>query len=251
MKDDHDKSFVLSLLRNGGFHVDLISESPNHKAPDLSVALPDSNVLVEVKSKEDDKKLRNLLESPKGTSLSYNVSVIETVLRDGYRQLRDFPDRDDSDFTLIWFITRKIGGVTVLVRPAAMPILYGIESLEGQTVDGNSFGPTSCYFFTESFFFKRKNLDGVVLHDDRSVELCLNPFSPRHNALNGTKFVAFFREQYSVVDPGQLEAAGKCLIADCVVSRQDPGGIVRYLKSKYGLGRVTINRFSYVNCPVD
>lgn len=251
MKDDHDKSFVLYLLRNGGFQVDLISESPNHKAPDLSIALPESNVLVEVKSKEDDQQLRNLLESPKGTSLSYNVSVIETVLRDGYRQLRNFPDRDDSDFTLIWFITRKIGGVTVLVGPAAMPILYGIESLEGQTVDGNSFGPTSCYFFTDSFFFKRKNLDGVVLHDDRSVELCLNPFSPRHNALNGTKVAAFFREHYSVVDPRQLEAAGKCFIADCEVSRQDTNGIVRYLKSKYGLGRVSINRFSYVNCPLD
>jgi len=251
IKDDQDKSFVLSILRNGGFQVDLIPESPNHKTPDLSITLPESNVLVEVKSKEDDQQLRNLLESPKGTFLSYKVSVIETVLRDGYRQLRNFPDRDDSDFTLIWFITHKIGGVTVLVRPAAMPILYGIESLEGQTVDGNSFGPTSCYFFSESFFFKRKNLDGVVLHDDRSVELCLNPFSTRHKALNGTKVTAFFREHYSVIDPRQLEAAGKCFIADCKVSRQDTNGIVRYLKSKYGLGRVNINRFSYVNFPVD
>jgi len=251
MKDDHDKSSVLTLLRNGGFQVDLIPELPNQKTPDLSIALPESNVLVEVKSKEDDRQLRNLLESPKGRSLTYNGSVIETVLRDGYRQLRDFPDRDDSDFTLIWFITRKIGGVTVLVGSAAMPILYGIESLEGQTDDGNSFGPTSCYFFTESFFFKRKNLDAVVLHNDRSVELCLNPFSPRHNALNGTKVTAFFREHYSVVDPRQLETAGKCFIADCEISRQDTKGIVRYLKSKYGLGWVSVNRFSYVNCPLD
>jgi len=132
---------VLSLLRNGGFQVDLIPESSNHKAPDLSVALPESNVLVEVKSKEDDQQLRNLLKSPNGASLSYNVSVIETVLRDGYRQLRDFPGRDDSNFTIIWFITRKIGSVTVLVRSAAMPILYGIELIEGQTVDKNSFAP--------------------------------------------------------------------------------------------------------------
>lgn len=251
MKDDHDKSFVLTLLRNGGFQVDPIAESPNYKRPDLRVVLPESHVIVEVKSKEDDQQLRNLLESPKGTSLSYNGSVIETVLRDGYRQIRDFPGREDSDFTLIWFITRKIGGVTILVGPAAMPILYGSESLEGQTVDGNFFGPTSCYFFYESFFFKRKDLDGVVLHDNRSIELCLNPFSPRHNAFNGTKVAAFFREHYSVVDPRQLEAAGKCFIADCEGSRQDTNGIVRYLKSKYGIGRVTMNRFLYVNCPVD
>ncbi|NIA10328.1 MAG: hypothetical protein GWP10_11530 [Nitrospiraceae bacterium] len=251
MKDDHDKSFVLSFLRNGGFQVNPIPELSNHKTPDLSIALPERGVLVEVKSKEDDQQLRGLLKSPKGTSLSYNVSVIETVLRNGYRQLRDFPDRDDSDFTLIWFIARKIGGVTILVGPAVMPILYGIESLEGKTVDGNFFGPTSCYFFYESFFFKRKDLDGIVLHDDRSVQLCLNPFSPRHNTFNSTKVAAFFREFYSVVNPRQLEAARKCFIADCKGSRQDTNGIVRYLKSKYGIGRITINRFSYVNCPVD
>ncbi len=251
MKNDHDKEFVLSLLKSYGFQASSIQEKTEHKTPDLRVAMPEGDVLIEVRSKVDDQQLRDLLMSPKGTPLSYNVSAINTALRNEYRQIRDFPDRVDSNFTLIWFITRKIGSVTVLVKPAALLLLYGIESLEGETVEGNFFGPTSCYFFHESFFFKRKDLDGVVLHDDRSVELCFNPFSPRHNALNDTEIVEFFREHYSVLDPKQLEAGGKCFIADCDGSRQDTDGIIRYLKSKYGLGRIIINRFLYFNFPVD
>lgn len=251
MKNDHDREFVISLLRNGGFQVDTISESPKHKTPDLKITLPEGVVLLEVKSKENDQQLRDLLESQKGASLSYNVSAIETVLRDGYRQIRDFPGRGDADFSLIWFITRKIGGVTILVNPAAKPLLYGIESLEGRLVNGDVFGPTNCYFFNESFFFKRKELDGVVLHNDQSVELCLNPFSPRHNDFCGTKIVTFFHEHYAIVNPRELEAAGKCIIADCNNSRQDRNEIVRYIKSKYGLDRVTINKSYYVNVPAD
>ena len=138
-----------------------------------------------------------------------------------------------------------------MVNPAAKPVLYGIKSLEGQMIGGDAFGSTNCYFFNESFFFKRKDLNGVVLHDDQSVELCLNPYSPRHNAFSGTKVATFFREHYAMVDPRKLEAVGKCFIADCDSSQRDTNGIVRYLKSKYGLDQVTINRFYYVNFPVD
>ncbi len=251
MKNDLDKDFVMSILKNGGFQVDTISELPEYKTPDLKVTLPKGVVLLEVKSKENDLQLRDLLESPKGALLHYNVSIIETVLRDGYRQIRDFPGRSDADFSLIWFITRKIGGATILVNPAAKLLLYGIESLEGRMIDGDVFDPVDCYFFNESFFFKRKELDGVVLYNTQSVELCLNPFSPRHNAFSDTKIAAFFHEHYVIVSTKELVAAGNCFIADCNNSRQDKNGTVRHIKRKYGLDQVNINRYYYVNVPVD
>ena len=85
MKIDHDKEFVLSLLRNSDLQVQPITEpsTPNPpKTPDLRVMTPEGNVLVEVKSKNDDQQLRNFLKPPKGTPLSYNVSSLETYLRD-------------------------------------------------------------------------------------------------------------------------------------------------------------------------
>lgn len=252
MKDDPDKAFVLSLLRNMGFHAEPIPEA-SHKTPDLKVMVPEGDVLVEVKSKEDDKQLRDLLESPPGTSLSYNVSSAASALHDAWRQIRDFPDRDKEDFTLIWFITRKVGGVTVLTRRNIETYLYGIEIISGQKVDRKVFNLMDCYFFNESFFFKYQDLDGVVLQEAQLEGqlggLCLNPFSPRYNTFKSMKLAELFRDHSSVIDPREMEATGECFFADCDISRQDKDRIVRYLKSKYGLGIVTGDRPMYINLP--
>ena len=73
MKDDPDQMFVLRLLQNNGLQVQIIPELPTHKTPDLRVMMPEGDVLVEVKSKNDDQQLRDLLKSPKGTPLSYKA----------------------------------------------------------------------------------------------------------------------------------------------------------------------------------
>lgn len=251
MKDDHDKELVLSILRNSGLQVQPITELPTHKTPDLRVMIPEGDILVEVKSKNDDQQLRDLLELPKGSPLSYKVSSLETLLRDAWRQIRDFPDRDDTNFTLVWFITRKVGGITVLTGHTTMGLLYGTELLEGCTVDRKEFYQKECFFFHESIFFKYKDLYGVVLHDDQSIKLCLNPFSPRYSVFKHTMLTDVFRVKFAVVDPKEMEEVDECFIADCSDERKDINGVVRYLKSKYGLDTVTINRFVLFNCPVD
>lgn len=252
MKDDHDKIFVLSLLQNSGLQVRIIPELPTHKTPDLRVMTPEGDVLVEVKSKNDDQQLRSLLQSPKGTPLSYKVPSIASRLHDAWRQIREFQDRDDdANFALVWFITRKVGGITVLTGHATMGLLYGTELLEGRTVNRKEFYQKECFFFHESIFFKYKDLDGVVLHDDQSIKLCLNPFSPRYSVFKHTMLTDVFRVKFAVVDPKEMEEVDECFIADCSDERKDINGVVRYLKSKYGLDTVTINRFVLFNCPVD
>lgn len=256
-KDDHDKEFVISLLRDAGLQVQPIPKLHIHKkpTPDLRVRMPEGDIIVEVKSKDDDQQLRNLLKSPKGTPLSYKVSLIETCIRDAWRQIRGFPNRDEANFTLVWFITRKVGGVTVLTNSFAMGLLYGTELLQGFKVDRKGFYQKGCFFFRESIFFSKKkckDLDGVVLHDDRSIKLCLNPHSPRYSVFKHTTLTKVFRVKFAVVDPEEMEAAGECFIADCSVDRRkDTNGVVRYLKGKYGLDRVTIIRPVLVNYPVD
>jgi hypothetical protein len=253
MKDDHDKEFVISILRNSGLQVQPIPKA-THQTPDFRVMMPDGDVLVEVKSKDDDQQLRNLLKSPKGTPLSYKVSLIETCIRDAWRQIHDFPNRDEANFTLVWFITRKVGGITVLTNSFAMGLLYGTELLEGRKVGRKEFYRKECFFFRESIFFSKKkckDLDGVVLHDVQSIKLCLNPYSPRYSVFKHTTLTNVFRVKFAVVDPEEMEAAGECFIAYCSVDREDKNGIVRYLKSKYDLDTVKIIRFVPFNYPVD
>jgi hypothetical protein len=122
---DHDREFVLSLLRISGLHVELIPEMPLHKTPDLRVMLPKGNVLIEVKSKNDDQQLRNLFKSPKRTLLSYNASTLKIGLHKATGQIREFPQCEDADFALIWFITRKDHGIRIVTDSVAMSLLYG------------------------------------------------------------------------------------------------------------------------------
>jgi hypothetical protein len=254
MKDDHDKEFVISLLRDAGLQVQPIPKA-THQTPDLRVMMPEGDIIVEVSSKTDDQQLRHLLKSPKGTPLYYKASSLETRICREWDQIRKFPDRDDANFTLVWFITRKVGGITVLTNSFAMGLLYGTELLEGRKVGRKEFYWKECFFFRESIFFSKKkckDLDGVVLHDDRSIKLCLNPHSPRYSVFKHTKLTKVFRVKFAVVDPQEMEAAGECFIADCSVDRRkDTNGVVRYLKGKYGLDRVTIIRPVLVNYPVD
>jgi hypothetical protein len=193
-----------------------------------------------VKSKNDDQQLRNFLQSPKGTLLSYNVSSLETCLRDAWRQIREFPERHDADFTVVWFITRKAGGITLSTLTDTMVLLYGIQRLDGYTVEREALDGKECFFFHESILFKYKNLDGVVLQDDQVIKLCLTPFSPRYGSFRHTRFSDLFRDQCVVVDPLEMEAANECFIADCKITKKDTQGIVRYLQGKYGLDTVTI-----------
>jgi len=92
----------------------------------------------------------------------------------------------------------------------------------------------------------------MVLHDDQSIKLCLNPHSPRYGSFKPTQFSNLFRDSLEIVDPVEIEAANECFIADCRMSaRRDTQGIVQYLQSKCGLDKVTIFCPIFFNCPLN
>ncbi|WP_420125271.1 hypothetical protein [Longimicrobium sp.] len=249
LNSDTVRDFVQSALKNCGFDVVTIPVSA-HKTPDLALLLAEGRILIEVKSKDDDKQLRGLVESPNGTRLSYKISTIESLLKRAWHQIRDFPSRSDKDFAVLWLVAAR-PGLTAFTRPAAMTVLYGVQNMEGLIEESGSFYAKECFFFGNSFFFRRKEVDGVVLHDDRQVTLCLNPLSKRHDEFRRTTFAELFRRDLELIDPKASEEAGKCFIADCDLPRKDINSIVRYLKRKYGLESVTLIRFVLVNYPAE
>jgi len=190
-----------------------------------------------------------LLDSPEGKPLQYRLSAIEKVLKGAWHQIKEFPERTAEDFTLTWMIS-TVPGLTAFMRPAAMTVLYGVQSIEGLTNEG-VFYDKECFFFDNSFFFRRKELDGVVLHDNGQVTLCLNPFADRLGEFRTTPLAEMFGRELLVIDPEEREKYKECFVADCTLSRKDTKGVVLYLKEKYGLASVTINQFVLVNCPAD
>lgn len=247
--DDPMRDFVQSFLKSHGLYADKIPET-KEKTPDLKLSFAEERILIEVKCKEDDQQFRNIVNSPPETVHPYKKSTLETLLKTAWHQIRDFPERCDSDFTLVWLIAIE-PGITVFVTPTVMNTLYGIENLEGQLDRNAGTYEKPCFFFGHSFFFRRNKLDGVVLQDDSRLSLCLNPFSKRQNDFRHTPITGLFRKKFKIIDPDEMEKANKCFVADCDLPRTDRNGVVCYLKKKYGLRTITRNRFVLMNCPAD
>jgi len=135
--------------------------------------------------------------------------------------------------------------MTILSNSAMHGLLYGTATLEGRRRDGKTYHK-ECYFFTESAFFKRKEFDGVMLHENQALELCVNPFS-----IGSTALTDALGSKFAVHDPRKFEADGQCFIADCQHDRKDTAAVVRYLKDKYLLDTVSILNYTLFNLPAD
>ncbi len=243
---DADAEMVRRVFRDMlGLKVTMITPSPEHKSPDLLIEFAGARILTEVERKTNDQQLRNLLEGEEGATLQYSGARIEERVKKAWRQIRDYPNRRSSDSTLVWLIAGQ-RDATILTAKAAIPRLYGIETLEGYT-ETDDYYSKPCYFFYESMFFKYKHLDAVIVHSFDDVTLCLNPHSSRYAAWKTYPFLSTFS---AVIDPIAEESTGAALFADCDTDRGDTCQVVRYLRRKYQLRRPTIIRFKLVNMPV-
>lgn len=244
---DTDAEMIRSILQvELRLNVFKIPPSPYQKSPDLLIEFPGSRILVEVERKTDDHQFRNLLDGEKGAMLQYSGARTDERIKNAWRQIRDYPDRNPSDSTLIWLIAGQ-RDATILTAKAAMMQLYGLETLEGYTEKGNYYS-MSCYFFYESLFFKYKDLDAVVVHSSNDVSLCLNPYSSRFVEWKTYPFLSAFSV---VIDPVMQESTGAAFFADCDTDRSNTNQVVRYLRQKYQLRPPTITQYVLVNMPVE
>src|SRR5688500_2439272 len=130
--DDHVSKDVQTLVKNMGFQTEPIPKSPSVKTPDFRVKMCEGDMIVEVKSKEDDEQLRKLMKSPPDATLPYQPSTLIERLYKAWGQIDRFPDRKDEDFTLIWYVTRFPRGITILTGSVLEDLLYGKVKLEGE-----------------------------------------------------------------------------------------------------------------------
>jgi hypothetical protein len=246
---DGGREAVKAYLEAIGFHSEVIPEAET-KTPDLSMPQDSGRILIELKAKVDDDHLRRILNSAPGSGHAYHNPSIQSRLREGRKQMTAFPDRTPQDFSLVWMLGSNTG-LTALVRPAAIGLLYGVQMLDGFMEDTKQSFSTPCYFFGNSWFFNNRELDAVVLQDFQGIHLCLNPFSSRFADFKQTAFFEFFYDNHAVVDPAHAEAARECFIADCDIPRKDLNRLIEYLILKYRLvPPVNIVQPYFVNVPV-
>ena len=249
MKPDLDTQAVKSRLQGLGFAVGEIPESADYPTPDLRLSDSSGDILIEGKAKTDDQQLRQLLDSPAGTPLPGPASSLRQRIRDAWHQIRYFPGRTGADPAVVWLVTRKPHGMTVLTALHALPLLYGTELLEGYDTR-DTFYERPCFFFRSGLFQHYTDLVALVLQNDQDLTLCLNSLCPRYAQFRATEFASAFLTHFAVIDPAQMEAAGTCFISHEASSPLTTAEKVVHLRSKYGLDTVTLLRFVLLNAPV-
>jgi hypothetical protein len=206
-----------------------------------------SIALVEAKLKEDscetvEKREKDLSED--------GVSVVESklgrnetysgIIKSASKQLSSSSDKP-HDFKILMFIVSGIN--TRSKKDQFKDTIYGSTLV----IDGNKGKP--CYFFRNSDFYRRTNIDAVILGECDtnnariSFELCLNPYGKNYQSLKESDFITPFGS--AIIDPIELEKKGLAYIPDDDVDRrlnelekicQTCNPILRHLEKKYKTG---------------
>jgi hypothetical protein len=229
-------SLATAILEGWGFSVSPI-ETGQLEQSDLLVTAGDTRLLIEEKTKLDDPKEeeRRRATLARGDIHLESIPVkpsnrLSGVVRKAVAQLTSSSESIPHDFRLIWFTALGINAEPKFNRFAAT--LYGYTNI----IEMHSTGFRRCYFFRNSEFFRhRETLDGAVVAaesgDSFTLQLCLNPLSPRFVALRSCAFAARFES--GVLDPTVAEGSGSAYIADTEADRADEAEVLAYLQTKY------------------
>lgn len=96
-------------------------------------------------------------------------------------------------------------------------------------------GVITCYYFHESAFYSYRNsLDGAILTDGETAQLCINSLSARVEKFRESELVIGLSN--GLCDPQNLEGlSDHVLIADCDIDRKMSDQVLSYLQRKYNL----------------
>lgn len=136
----------------------------------------------------------------------------------------------EHDFRLLWFTGTGVQAEAKFHQFIAT--IYGTTNI----LEMNATHYRRCYFFRNSDFHRHAAVvDGAVAAhvtgSSISAKLCLNPLSPNCDALRKSSVVVPFGT--AVEDPLALEARKEAFIVDSDIDRNDEGGLLTYLQSKY------------------
>lgn len=248
-------SYTRAVLRQWGVNVDEIptSDRDQKKEADFLATFGATRVLIEEKTKEDDPDYlahrANELESGHVHGLTIPIRRDETIsgiVRSASKQLRSSSNLS-HDFRLMWFTAT---GVTARGKyEQFMATLYGRTNI----FEMNASDYRRCYFFRNADFFRRASvIDGAVAAwtdgNSISTKLCLNPLSPRYEALKASEVLIPFND--AVEDPVEMEKSGSAFILDVAIDRKSEAELLAFLQQKYKTAPLMMFDLGYTSTSV-
>ena len=230
---DPGRESVKKRLVALGFQVDEIVEDPKRKRPDLRASKGGTSMLVEVKTREEDVKLRAKMESvgvgeteailvslDKHNSLSSEIEEANTQLE---------TEAEVKDLRLLWF--RASRGLFVQNSHEQIGAsLLGIRMVFGRR-DGEEWA-RECVYAGYSDFFRFQSIDGAMIEVDNELILIPNQFSPRRDTFSISPIYKMIRP--AILDVQQGDHEGRFYVIDSSdVNRKDDAALLEYLRQKY------------------
>ncbi|MBS7326069.1 MAG: hypothetical protein KIG85_05545 [Thiopseudomonas sp.] len=236
-------------LRQLGFSVEKLPESmeSGKKMPDFLVRYGSTSALVEAKLKGDDPEeastREHLLESGELYASEHELGRDETlsgIIRHASNQLKA-DIGVETDFKVVFILMDCINAS--VVSEQLIDTLYGRTNV---IEVGKRPQAKPCYFYRNSDFYRRQEIDAVIVGHVRAHEakitlkICLNPYSRHYQKIKVSDFLQPLGG--AVLDPIAEEKAGRAYIPDAAVERKeheftkafplyDP--VLRHLAEKY------------------
>lgn len=217
--------YANNILKKLGYQIKKIPESNKNEADFLVTKENCTDIaIIEAKLKTDDEKVlkkreKELLEN---NIFTYNAKLgndtnIFKISSKAKKQLLSSGKDYNHNFKILLFITDGINPDTKYEQ--IMDSLYGKTRL----IDVNTSKLTDCYYYRDSIFYRRKEIDAVILVSNTKLEhpyaqLCLNTYSKEYINLKDSCFIKPFGK--AVIDPIELEKQNKIFIPDDNINRK-------------------------------
>jgi hypothetical protein len=227
---DTNRNRVLQRLERLGFEVEVLAEG-RRPTPDLVAYADGVSMHVEVKTRFEDRKLREQMESVRLHEMrSFRTAIKKTnpvsaLIRSAARQLA--AGAMPEQMRLLWVRAENALFLTSLVDQIGAAV-YGIRFVE-VSVDPR---PRACLYAHHADFFRFPDIDGTVVEDAEGLlTLLLNPFSPRKTQFVQSRIAVSLAP--SVFDPDTSARDGHCFIAGPDAPRDDDAELLQHLRLRY------------------
>ena len=242
---EYSKNIASALFVDFGFVVEDIPESDTKRA-DHDVTDGEDQYIVEVKEKLiTDSKARVITmgdaEKPvRATREPHSRSNrLDGILKHGRKQLENTPS-SDAAFKLIFLNSYGHGADMVFRR--ALFTFYGVRNL---IPDRDDYDSVNCVYFDNSFAYSAPTVDGLILGEDDGFQICVNEFSPKHDAFLDSLMVERFGN--AVYSSKKFEEDDDIYVLRSDISRKNENDVLAEIARLTGRTYRTmeLNRYSF------
>lgn len=239
-----EEQLVRAFLKHAGLESEKVPEAPadGERRCDIRAWAERELHWIEVKSRMDDEALREELGSKEVVMRQRPMGYagrIADIFDDAVKQLDTLAAKEDG-FEILWLLVRSNPADAEIHFDQAIATAFGTEDILDLGSPDGKLRP--CYFFSESAFFKHKQLDAAVIFGlDFRFVLCVNPHAHRAARFRETRFFGHFCSleekdgARAILDPAQEEKAGRGYIVDRSIPRSQKADVLAYVQEKYGL----------------